>query len=154
MGIGFNSLDPIAQIGLICLVAGLTAVGAALLFRVRFTQISWPGGILSVVPSALQLVLFYSLAIHMHWALGRWPESISERGFPNALVHHAHLATSYFIAWVLISMATWPIAFLAFLLVKPARQFLLHLGLYALAFAGCYGLMLLAPERFLYWWWD
>lgn len=38
------------------------------------------------------VLLFYALAIHMYLALGGWPESIGERGFPPALVLHAEVA--------------------------------------------------------------
>ena len=41
------------------------------------------GIIISLLPSIIMLAFFYSLAIHMHSALGGWPKSIGERGFPQ-----------------------------------------------------------------------
>jgi hypothetical protein len=44
------------------------------------------GVIVATAPAFVMLLLFYSLAIHMYLALGGWPESIGERGFPATLI--------------------------------------------------------------------
>jgi hypothetical protein len=49
-------------------------------------RLSRTGIIFSGSPSFIMLVLFYSLAVHMHRSLGEWPASIGERGFPAALI--------------------------------------------------------------------
>jgi hypothetical protein len=112
------------------------------------------GVLLSSLPSLLMLGLFYSLAIHMRYSLGHWPTSIGDRGFPAALVAHGHLTWHYCGALLLISMFLWPAGLLVCLLVSRWRRFVLCFVGYALFYALCWGLMLLAPASFLNWWWD
>jgi hypothetical protein len=100
------------------------------------------------------LGLFYSLAFHMRWRLGAWPESIGEAGFPASLATHAHIAETYLEAFVLVSIFLWPIAFMLCMAVRPWRKFARFAGLYAFWFALCFGSMLLAPPQFLNWWMD
>src|SRR5262245_50988102 len=42
------------------------------------------GFAIAALPGILMLALFYSLVIHMHQSLGRWPTSIGENGFSPA----------------------------------------------------------------------
>jgi hypothetical protein len=108
----------------------------------------------AVLPSVVMIALFYSLAIHMRLALGGWPTSIGERGFPPALATHSAVTASIFMVFF-ISLFVWPIAIVACLLVKPWRRLLVYLAVYAAAILVCYALThFAAPERFLYWWRD
>ena len=112
-------------------------------------------------PSTLFLLSFTSLAIHMHAALGGWPQQIGTRGFPGALVEHANVAQLLF---VLLSLATWMILpaamffFAASLSTTPLRPWLheavFPFALCALVNIASLGAMNFAPEAFLYWWWD
>ena len=100
------------------------------------------------------LCLFYSLALHMYRSLGGWPTSIGERGFPASLIAHAYLAMYFFIALIWFGILVLPVAILVSLMSPSWRRFVPYFALYALAFLVCWGLMLLAPEPFLYWWRD
>ena len=108
----------------------------------------------AVLPALLMLVLFYSLAIHMHRSLGGWPTSIGEGGFPAALIAHGSVAANYFMILVLVSIFAWPVAFLMCWLIRRWRVCVYYLGIYALSCLACFGAMLLAPSQFLNWWWD
>ncbi len=100
------------------------------------------------------LLLFYSLATHMYWSLGQWPETIGEEGFPLPLIIHAAIAWGSFAVLVLASIFVWPFAFLACLVIKSWRGGIPYMGIYVLSLLVCFGLMCLAPSKFLYWWWD
>ena len=100
------------------------------------------------------LGLFYSLAFHMYRSLGGWPTSIGERGFPRSLVAHVNATVYYFEALILLGIFIWPLAIVVCLFVPRWRRVVPYLALYALVFLGCWGIMQLAPEQFLYWWRD
>jgi hypothetical protein len=100
------------------------------------------------------LVLFYSLAVHMHWSLGEWPASIGERGFPAALILHGKVTMYFFIGLIWFGMFILPVVILACLCVSELRPLTRYLVLAALCFGVCWSLMLLAPAPFLTWWWD
>ena len=136
-------------------LAGILAVVAVFVgFRFRPARQSRTGFVFAVFPAMLMLVLFYSLAIHMHLGLGNWPSGIGELGFPAALVTHAHVTTIYYIGFILISIFAWPLAFILCFLVGRWTPRLYYLGLYALACLLCAGAMALAPSPFLNWWLD
>jgi len=46
------------------------------------------GIVIAALPGVLMISLFYTLAIHMHRALGAWPASLGKRGFPPSLALH------------------------------------------------------------------
>ena len=100
------------------------------------------------------LGLFYSLAIHMRWKLGGWPQSIGDYGFPSALSAHGNLTWDYCALLLLASMVTVPLGILICLVVARWRALVRWFVLYALLYGICWGLMLLAPASFLNWWWD
>ncbi len=110
--------------------------------------------IIAGLPSLLMLGLFYSLAIHLRLSLGAWPESIGTNGFSDSLVAHGRLAWNFCSALFAVSLFVLPVAFLVCLLVARWRRFVIYFALYALFYGICWGLMLLAPARFLSWWWD
>jgi hypothetical protein len=112
------------------------------------------GIIVSAAPGFLALGLFYSLAIHMHQSLGKWPTSIGERGFPPALLTHATVATTYFWVSILLSVFILPVAILVCLFVSRWRHLVHYFALYAFVFIVSIVLMQFAPEPFLYWWRD
>ena|SRR5687767_13676521 len=112
------------------------------------------GFIIAVLPGVALLALFYSLAIHMHHALGGWPTSIGERGFPPALMIHAAVTVTVFVVLVL-SLCLSPIPFLACLIVERWRRFAVYFAVYAAAVVLCVVItQVAAPARFLYWWKD
>jgi len=147
-----SSVSPIL---IVAALAGILALAAVVVgFRMRPAKQSRIALAASLLPAFLMLVLFYSLAIHMHQSLGSWPASIGERGFPAPLVTHGSIATSYFTCLVLVSVFAWPVVFLLCVLIQRWRVCLYYLGVYALACLVCFGAMLLAPAQFLNWWWD
>ncbi len=100
------------------------------------------------------LGLFASFAVHMHRALGGWPEVIGTRGFPSDLVLHFDIAAWAFTIMLLGGMTAWPLAVLLCAVVPRMRPGLRYLGLYAVACGAALALMQLAPDPFLDWWWD
>jgi hypothetical protein len=136
-------------------IVGLLSLAAvAFAWRMRPARVSRLAVAAVTAPALLVLALFYSLAIHMHQSLGGWPESIGERGFPPALVTHAFVASTCFSALLLTNLFLWPLAYLSCALVERTRLWLFYLGVYALASWIGFGLMMIAPARFLSWWWD
>lgn len=107
----------------------------------------------SVFPAILMLVLFYSLALHMYFALGAWPNSIGTEGFPAVLSLHAWIAGMFCSILILICLA-WPFAFLACNLIRPWNFLMKYLGAFAVSCLGGAFVMSFAPSPFLYWWWD
>ncbi len=69
-------------------------------------NISRIGLAVAASPAAAMLIVYYSLAIHMHHTLGGWPTSIGERGFPPSLVLHSAIDMYLYIALV------WSIIFI------------------------------------------
>ncbi len=104
-------------------------------------------------PSLVLLALYYSLACDMYLTLGGWPPSIGERGFPPHLLSHATVGTSFFVLTIW-SILVWPILWGICLLIPIFRSLRIYLGVYVITLALSYGLMLLAPSKFEYWWID
>jgi hypothetical protein len=104
---------------------------------------------LSTTPGLILLVLFYSLAAHMFFSLGQWPDSIGENGFPRLLVFHASLSTGYFSFLYLLTVYVAPGIFVLLLTIKPWRKFSLCLVAHVITFWVVYGCILLAPAKFL-----
>jgi hypothetical protein len=117
-------------------------------------KLSRIGILVSAAPSFMLLGLFYTLAVHMHRSLGRWPNSIGEAGFPPLLLTHAGVTVDFFTALLLSSTFIAPVVIIVCLAVDRWRRYAAYVGLYALLFFVCWGLMQLAPGPFLYWWRD
>ncbi len=135
------------------LIAVLAVLGLVLALRTGSPLRRLPVMVTLLHP-LLSIVLFFSLAIHMHRSLGRWPSSLGDRGFPPALVAHADSALSTFGALLLACIFVWPLALVLCTVVPKWRPGLRYLGLYAIASSLTYGAMMLAPDPFLSWWWD
>ncbi len=133
--------------------AALVAVGPVLAARA-----AEPPGRLALAASAfhplLFLGLFYSLALHMHRRLDGWPRRIGFGDWPEGLVVHAKVAQVSFGALLLGGLFVWPVAVFVCACVPGLRPGLRALGVYALVSVAAVALMQLAPEPFLYWWWD
>ena len=115
---------------------------------------SCAGLVAAISPGLLMLVLFYSLAVHMKLSLGAWPWCIGEAGFPGALVLHAKVAWQLFYALTYSVIFALGPAFLICAAVPGWRRGLNYIAAYMTSLAVCFVLMELAPEQFLYWWWD
>jgi hypothetical protein len=142
---------------MVAVVAGTLALAASIL-AIRMCITANPsrrGIILAILPSLLMVGLFYSLAIHMHYTLGRWPSPL-EGGppFPFLLSTHIAIAVIYFVVIILLNISVWPIAFLLCVFIRRWRIAIIYLGAYAFSFLVCFGSMFLAPSDFLDWWCD
>ncbi len=109
---------------------------------------------ISILPYLLALLLFYSLAIHMHQSLDGWPERIGTDGFPPELLMHDQIQGAYIPYLLLFTIFVVPTVKLVCLLVSRWRNLVVYLVVHLVSLPVCYGLMLLAPEGYLYWWWD
>lgn len=148
-----ESLPPILHLFVLCLgVLGVAGVVTGM--RLQPAGHSRVIGLGAALPALGMLGLFYSLAIHMHRSLGEWPHSIGTNGFSTALSNHASVAVQYFGHLLLFSLFIFPVAFALCVGIPKWRGALFYLGVYALAWLLCFGIMMLAPSPFLYWWWD
>ncbi len=148
-----SPVHPIVLIAFIGVAVVLAASAIAIYVRVPL-KLTRMGVAVSLLPSLVMLVLFYSLAIHMRQSLGAWPTAIGERGFPPLLITHATITVDFFIAMLLSSISVFPVAIIVCLLVQRWRRCFPYLVLYVAMFFVCWGFMQFAPEPFLYWWRD
>ncbi len=148
-------IDSSTLVDLACLTLGAISVAIGPILGARTAE---PLGRMALAaatfPPLASLGLFYSLASHMHRSLGGWPRAIGDEGFPPGLVMHADFALFTFGFVALGCIFFWPIAVLLCACVPRMQSGLRYLGVYALACAAAYGAMMLAPDPFLYWWWD
>jgi magnesium-transporting ATPase (P-type) len=105
-------------------------------------------------PSLLILVLFYTLAIHMYFSLGGWPESIGTRGFPETLKIHSSIATTFFYILFMITLFISPIIIFICGFIEKWRKYIPFWLANAVAFGVSCLVIQSAPSGFLYWWWD
>ena len=140
---------------LVPLAVGAGLVGICLILGARVRELPGRMAIAAATfhPIAA-LSLFYSLAIHIHRSHGGWPETFSDKGFPQGLVMHSDLAQLTFGSLLLACIFIVPIAILLCACVPRMRPGLGFLGIYALTSGAALGAMMLAPDPFLSWWWD
>ena len=112
------------------------------------------GVFIATLPYLLALLLFYSLAIHMHQSLDGWPERIGTDGFSSALLMHDKILGGYITYLVLFTVFVVPVIILVCLMVSRWRYLVVYFVVHLLSLPVCFGLMQLAPEGYLYWWWD
>jgi hypothetical protein len=108
----------------------------------------------TTLPSLCLLALFYSLAVHMRLSLGAWPASIGNNGFSQFLNWHAKFTWDFVSYFYAANIFLLPPAILVCLLKTPWRRYAGYLALHGVLCIAAYGLILLAPGRFLSWWWD
>ena len=142
----FSSLLSWTAVGLAALVAVLVAV--------RHHEESSRRALLAAlaVPVGAS-ALFFTLALHMHRSLGGWPETIGNRGFPEGLLQHESAAFTAF-GILLIGLLLSPLALLLCAAAPRLRGGLSPIATYAAASIAALLLTNLAPDPFLYWWWD
>ena len=118
---------------LLLLLAGaaifLVASGIVVVYRLRTgPRLSRVAVALAAAPRVVIVALFYSLAIHLRWSLGKWPATIGDEGFPLALKNHATLAINYYLVLWGVSLIRWSAAFVVSLLNAPWRRFTAGVG--------------------------
>ena len=134
--------------GILVTAATVTAFSMRTTKEFRYVELA-----IASLPALVLLSLFYSLAIHMYLSLGGWPASIGNQGFSDQLVAHADITVGCFGILAACTLV-WPLVFLLCLVVPQYRRSLLALAAYAVSCYLCFGLVLLAPGRFLDWWCD
>ena len=107
-----------------------------------------------LIPGLLNLALFYSLAIHMHKSLGKFPEVIGDRGFPSDLKLHADWAGGYSGYLFFFTLFVWPLLLVLCAKVKTMACFFGQVAAVGISFWVSFALTFLAPSDFIYWWWD
>ncbi|MAX20550.1 MAG: hypothetical protein CMJ60_00025 [Planctomycetaceae bacterium] len=112
------------------------------------------GVFIAILPYLVALLLFYSLAIHMHQSLDGWPERIGTDGFPSALLMHAKIQGAYITYLSLFTVFVVPLIILVCLIISRWRYLAIYFVVHLVSLPVCFGLMQLAPEGYLYWWWD
>lgn len=132
----------------------LALASVVVAFRMRPAKPSRSGLAVAILLPLVMLVLFYSLAIHIHCHFGKWPAGIGDRDFPPSLLVHEHVSDFSFMVLLLFSLFVWPVAYMICAVVRRWRVALYYLGIYALAFLVCFGATLLAPGAFWDWWLD
>jgi hypothetical protein len=116
-----------------------------------FRPLTWRGFACSVALPVLGVVLFYALALHVHFTLGRWP-SFDEK-LP-ALTLFCRKCLQDF-AWILFfSLYSVPLLAVGSLRFHRWR----HISVYAVAYAVFVALaaasVLLAPRPYMNWFFD
>jgi hypothetical protein len=112
------------------------------------------GIVIAILPYLMALLLFYSLAIHMHQSLNGWPERFGTEGFSSALLIHYQIQGAYISYLVLFTVFAVPVTTIVCLLISRWNHLVAYFTLHLMSLPLCYGLMQLAPEGYLYWWWD
>ncbi len=107
-----------------------------------------------VVPGLLFLLLYFSLAVHMHKSLGKWPERIGNHGFSSTLNAHDAVVSHYFSWFIIFAILAWPVLVASFAIIARLNRYLPQVMALGLSFWLFVPLMFLAPSDFLNWWWD
>ena len=142
----------IGYLGVIPIAIAIFGVETGLRYRRRPT----PRNIMfmAFVPAATFVLAVTTLAMHMRVALGGWPGTIGNAGFPTALDIHAQIAMWIFGLLVIGTVWGLPFAALIAAAIRPARDAIFPISLCGLANLAGIGVMLLLPDAFLSWWWD
>ena len=104
------------------------------------------GIVISILPYLFALLLFYSLAIHMHQSLNGWPERIGTNGFPAALLLHDQILSTYITYLLLFTIFVMPAIILVCLLVSRWRHLVVYFVVHLVSLPVCYGLISLLPR--------
>jgi hypothetical protein len=101
----------------------------------------------------LSFILYYTLALHLRWALGRWPESIGvDPGTALFRVHAWAAGLLFWLGFVIVPTAAALALFFAFM--PRTRKWAVYLMIFLAACLAVFGGMQLAPTGFTNWWWD
>ncbi len=135
------------------LAVALAALSAVTVARKHLKASSRSALIAALAVPISASALFFTLALHMHRSLGGWPETIGNRGFPEGLLQHESAAFTAF-GILLIGLLLSPLALLLCAAAPRLRGGLSPIAIYAAASIAALLLTNLAPDPFLYWWWD
>ena len=116
-------------------------------------SISKVGVVSALVYPVLFLLLYFSLAWHLHSALGGWPDRIGLNPGTTAFRIHDSAAALFFWLGTLLVPVSALAAFL-FSFFPGYRRAALYYAIFAFAGFVAWAAMHLAPTPFLIWWWD
>ena len=108
---------------------------------------------LAALPGLLAILTFSSLAIHMHFSLGGWPDFYGTEGVSQALITHAELAYMMFTIAILAGFSM-PLVAALFALVPRLRSSAVYPSFCGVVCWLCLFMTALAPAGFQRWWWD
>ena len=108
----------------------------------------------ALLPSALLLAAYYSLAVHMYLSLGAWPKSIGTHRFSQSLTLHADVLEGTLLIVIFANWVGYPILAIWSLIQRRLHGLHAALGIYGISMTVAAGLMLLAPSEFQYWFAD
>ena len=104
------------------------------------------------IPGAF-LLMYFSLAVHLRLALGRWPLTIGDN--PDSWWLRTHTeATWQFLGAMAWSLLIVPAGLIVCLIIRRWTYFAAYLICYAAAALLCLALMHAAPGSFLNWFMD
>tara|TARA_B100001250_G_C19710642_1_gene749017 strand:+ start:439 stop:759 length:321 start_codon:yes stop_codon:yes gene_type:complete len=106
------------------------------------------------MPYALAIIIFYSVAIHMHIALKGWPDGIGTRGFPKPLLFHVNIQGWYLSVLGFFTVFVVPIIVLLCLIIPKWRHFSIYFLLQIIGLVIFLLQTYFAPDAYLYWFWD
>jgi len=81
-------------------------------------------------------------------------EKIGTSGFSAALLLHNQIQATYISYLFFFNIFLIPVIILVCLFVSRWQYLVVYFILHLVSLPMCFGLMQLAPERYLYWWWD
>ena len=108
--------------------------------------------VIAMLPPVVGLALFYSLAVHLYFSLGYWPDWNEGKEISPALMLHEKIQMGWFAAVGLASVYLWPVAMVVCAAAPKTRWILVYLAIFTLTTLACLGLGLLVPRPFLQWW--
>ncbi|HIK59309.1 MAG: hypothetical protein ABGY71_05285 [bacterium] len=107
----------------------------------------------TTLPGLLSLLTFYSLAIHMYFALGGWPDFYGTEGLTPELVTHADISRWLFSNALLLGLGM-PVVLAFFAVVPRLRSNMIYPAFCGAICWLCLLMTALAPAGFQQWWWD
>src|ERR1043165_9676842 len=87
------------------------------------------GIFLAALPSAITLLLFYSLVLHVYLSLGGWPTKAME-SLPEGLATHANITYAFF-DYLCLSLLILPLPIIICLAAKRWRGLLAYIATHA-----------------------
>ena len=118
--------------------------------RFHVTRVGLVG---TLVYPLLVVALYFSLALHLRLALGKWPESIGID--PGTLFFHVHAWAAGLLFWLgFVILPVAAVLTLVFAVMPRTRGWAVHLLIFIAACLMAFGMMQLAPSGFTNWWWD
>lgn len=140
----------------VALIIPCGAVGLVMLLIVMHQRRSDPPRInlISLLPSIIMLVAYYSLVSHVYLSKGDWTISHASKGFSQALKWHDDIVANTFFIVILFNWLGLPVLVIGSLIQRRLRGLHPELAVYGISMTIAAGLLLLAPSEFRNWFMD